>query len=127
MYTSNSRATSKRSKNKSIGNSMVVQWLQLCAFTAGAQVSPWSGNRDPASCVACPKKKKKGRRRGRRKKKRRGRRKERKLTFTECLLCVGVYTKHYKCLALFNPHNNSRRLVLFIYPVFRTEGGIQRS
>lgn len=64
---------------------------------------------------------------GKRKKKSRGRRRERKLTCTECLLCVRFYTKHYKCLALFNPHNNSRRLLLFKYPVFRREGGIQRS
>ena len=34
MYIANSRATSKRSKNKSIGNSMLVQWSWLCAFTA---------------------------------------------------------------------------------------------
>lgn len=47
------------------------------------------------------------------------RRKERKLTLTEHLLCVRVYTKYYKCLTLFNSHNSPVRLILFINPVFR--------
>ena len=42
-----------------LGNSLTVQWLGLGAFTAGARFNPWSGNWDPASCVAQPKKKEK--------------------------------------------------------------------
>ena len=58
MYTSNSRATSKRSKNKSIGNSMVVQWLQLCAFTANGPGSiPGWGTKIPQTAQHSQKKK----------------------------------------------------------------------
>lgn len=54
-------------------------------------------------------------------------RRERKLTFTQCLFCLRVCTTHWKCLNFFNSRDNSRRLVLFIYPVFRKESEIQRS
>ena len=49
----------KKVKNPIVGNSLVIPWLELCAFQCqGPGFSPWLGNYDPASCVAQPKKKK---------------------------------------------------------------------
>ena len=39
------------------GNSLAVQWLGLHALTAGSRFDPWSGNQDPTSRGARPKKK----------------------------------------------------------------------
>ena len=53
MYTANSRATSKRS----VGNSMVVQWSQLCAFTADGPGSiPGWGTKIPQTAQCGQKK-----------------------------------------------------------------------
>ena len=48
----------RKVKNPIVGSSLVIPWLELCAFQCqGPGFSPWLGNYDPVSCVAQPKKK----------------------------------------------------------------------